>query len=604
MKKMTSLLLLLLSISTAHVLQAQIMLKQVSLKKQIENSNLVVEGKVISKVSFWDAKRHYIYTANTVEVYKVFKGTPLKTIEVITIGGSVGLKALVANPSLKLKKGDVGVFILKSSDIDIGSKLKFKNRRFKPYGASQGFYKYNLFRDIAVNPFNKKKGINTSFYNEIKTYTKTEYVKTGRFDTRLNTLKTNRGESAFPPGSIIFTPATATAGTKSVLTISGTGFGNVKGHVGFSDADDGGDTFVNALDTQVLSWTNTEIRVEIPSDAGTGQIQITHNDNSIGVSSETLRITYAEINIESDDVPNANSGVDYAYQAQHINNNRNGGYTWEMYADFFNDSEHPGAKASFERAIETWRCNSHVNWVISDLSTSVDSAVGLESDGINIVRFDNGDELGDDILGTCYSWYSGCATGGVSASWYVSEMDIVFDDATNWYFGTESPGINQFDFQSVATHELGHGHQLAHVINDNNDIMHFELSNGKTLRDLSENNIEAANSVQSRSVSAQICSETTMSNFQCGSGGNSEALENLISLFPIPTDGKFYVKNESELQLNKIVVFDIRGRMIVEYSGLNLVNPISVDFNGKYSGVYFVDIYAGSDVVTKKIVVE
>ena len=35
-------------------------------------------------------------------------------------------------------------------------------------------------------------------------------------------------------------------------------------------------------------------------------------------------------------------------------------------------------------------------------------------------------------------------------------FQIRFDVAENWYFGTGSPGSNQIDFASVATHELGH----------------------------------------------------------------------------------------------------------------------------------------------------
>ncbi len=42
---------------------AQGALKEIPLKQQIEKSSLIIEGKVISKQSFWDANRHNIYTS-------------------------------------------------------------------------------------------------------------------------------------------------------------------------------------------------------------------------------------------------------------------------------------------------------------------------------------------------------------------------------------------------------------------------------------------------------------------------------------------------------------------------------------------------------------
>lgn len=43
------------------VIDAQDSLQQISLKQQIENSSIVLEGKVISQNSFWDASHKMIY---------------------------------------------------------------------------------------------------------------------------------------------------------------------------------------------------------------------------------------------------------------------------------------------------------------------------------------------------------------------------------------------------------------------------------------------------------------------------------------------------------------------------------------------------------------
>ena len=60
----------------------------VQLKDRVDQSSLIVEGKVTAEESFWDQAKRIIYTSHTVEIYKVFKGMPRSaTLEVITKGG-------------------------------------------------------------------------------------------------------------------------------------------------------------------------------------------------------------------------------------------------------------------------------------------------------------------------------------------------------------------------------------------------------------------------------------------------------------------------------------------------------------------------------------
>ncbi len=102
------------------------------------------------------------------------------------------------------------------------------------------------------------------------------------------------------------------------------------------------------------------------------------------------------------------------------------------------------ANAAFVRSLESWRCNSGINWEIGAVTT-IDEVAG---DGINIVRHDNGSELPSGVLGRCTSRFSGCSFGGL-ISWYVDEMDIVFNDTTNWNYTINAPGFTEYDFESV-----------------------------------------------------------------------------------------------------------------------------------------------------------
>ncbi|PIA78682.1 hypothetical protein BFR04_03875 [Gaetbulibacter sp. 4G1] len=619
MKKITLFIALLFLIS-AEQLMAQAALKEIPLQEQVEQSSLIVEGKVIAKKSFWDDNHHNIYTSNTVEVYKVFKGDQPKTIEVITLGGTVGNKALIVSPSLKLRKGDIGIFTLYDNNIPVELEAKSSNKKYRTYSSLQGFYRYNLYDNIAANPLSKKKGIANSFYNEIINYTKSNYIEIASFTTDIK--KTTTSKVFLPPSAITFAPTTATAGTKTVLTISGLGFGGTKGKVGFSNADDGGATFVDALDSQVLTWSDTQITVEIPGGAGTGIIRVTHDDTTSDVSAATLTISYAELNatFDPDDEtgqmpPGANGPLGfYAYQTRHVNRNASGGYTWEMQTDFFNDSEFPGAKADFEKALDRWRCETKVNWTISGSATTTDV---VASDGVNVVKFDNNavpaDDLPNGVLGRCSSWYSACGAFGNASSWnwHVAELDIVFDDETDWHFGTGLPAFTEYDFESVALHELGHGHQLGHVIDNSaqvdngNDVMHYAISNSEQQRVLTANNIAGATNVHGRSTSVVACSQPVMTDSSiCNLSVEEDELNRAISLYPNPAKNQFYINNASYINLQKAVIYDISGRLISEHDISNASKTKTIEIPSASKGIYFVNIHSDSAMITRKMILD
>ncbi len=577
-------------------LSSQILLKETSLEKQITNSSLVIEGKVLSKSSLWDAEHKNIYTVNTVEVYKVFKGEALETIEIITEGGTVGLSAQMVTPSLKLRTNDTGVFMLYDNNINI--KQKSAKKQFKTYGSLQGFYKYNLTKDEAINPFNKKQGISSAFYGEIMAITKSDVVEVKNLSLESKQSAANKGLLA--PGGITFSPSSISAGTKSVLTINGTGFGSAPGTLGkvsFSNADDGGATLISALSTQILSWGNTQITVEVPSDAGTGIIEVTDSAGASAISVAELTVTYAEINVVADDI---NPGTDVAYRTQHVNDNFSGGYTWRMFTGFDNNAN---AKAAFLRALDSWRCGTGINWV-TGATTNTNVAA---SDGVNVVRFDVNNELDNDVLGQCSFYYSGCLVNrNSSINWYVYEFDIVFDDATVWNYSSDinSTEIGEYDFESVALHELGHGHQLGHV-NNTNDVMHYAISTSEEQRVLGTGNIACATTIQTRSTTIVSCTGLeVMTNHPCYLSIEEEELTAAISLYPNPNKGIFNINNSSLISLEKVVIYDIRGRLMAKFDMTNASRIKTINLQGVSKGMYFVNIYSDKAMITKKIILE
>lgn len=503
---MTRLLLTLAGILTFAGLSAQCSVIEVPLVQRAGASSVIVEGKVTSQYSYWNNAHNMIYTSNVVELYKVFKGTVnTASIEIVTEGGTVGLDRITVEPSLEMAIGDVGVFTCTGVQRAVNipaTILTFP--RFEAYASLQGFVKYDIETDVASDHFRSYSNLETEIYDVV--CPTRNYTTVQSLDPMNPPSPLHNG----PPPSVQtitnFSPTTTTAGTGSTITITGSSFGAVQGSgtVRFLNADDGGATRILPLASQYVSWSSTQIVVEVPQNAGTGTIQVVQG--STFTSAQTLTISYAHLNVDFD----PGTGTE-AYGPDHINDNGSGGYTWSMNTAFDADV---AMRASFMRAFDTWRCGTNVNWTIG-ATTAINDAV---SDGTNIICEDVAAPLSAGVLGVCYSYWSGCASGP-TIIWYVNELDIIFDDGSNispltWEYGPATPSGSEYDFETVAVHELGHGHQLGHVIS-NGAIMHYAISNGTSNRALGANDLAGGQFVQAKSVVANVCGPGAMTNFTC-----------------------------------------------------------------------------------------
>ena len=565
---------------------SQSLLYEISLEEQVSASSQIIEGKVISKTALWNADYTHIFTVNTIEVAKVFKGRSHTTVDIITPGGSVGLQAEIVNPSLELNVQDEGVFMLYNNDLDLIEYNGVSNRVFRPYSSVQGFYKYNLISDIAVNPFNKKQDIQNTLYTQITELTSQPYVEV-KINNLYNRINNNALARANRTVDLI-DPQEITAGTGSVLTISGSGFapGGQLGTISFPDVNDGGSTYFTVLDSQIVSYTDTEIQVEVPSRAGSGPVRI---NTFIGPQfSDNLTIKYAEVNVASD----FGTGIETAYQTQHINSNFSGGMTWQMNFSFSNNIP---ARESFLRALEPWVCETGINWTIGPATGPNMS----DRDNVNTITFGT---LSNGTLGVTALYFEGCQAGP-SVDWFVPELDMVFNNNTNWNFGPEPPSASQFDFEYIALHELGHGAQLGHVI-DTNKIMHFSAGSGVANRILTQDDIDGGLDVQLRSsTNNQACGNGLMTNSSCFILSTDEVtLNNNVSLYPNPVQSSLTIQMDNGLRLDGLSIYDINGRLISNYKLDRNASNYVIDLNDLASGVYFAELKSESTTVTKKII--
>ncbi len=466
---------------------AQCLMYPVLLSQRIPQSDLVVEGKVINQICFWNAEHNRIYTSNLVDVYKTFKNSGASYIEVITEGGTVGDRKHVLHPALTLHVGDVGVFTLISNS----QPAQFGKPVFETYASEQGFIHYNLTENKAVEPFDTYNNISTDLYPAIQQLTGINYIQVKAVNPFQQAVSSGNSTQAVA-AITSFAPTTITAGTQSVLTINGTSFGTTPNAsmIGFKSADNGGSSNISPLATEIISWNNTQIQVRVPSGAGTGKISV----NGLS-SAATLTVPYAHINV-------VNGGD--AYMTKHINRGA-GGYVWTYNANFIANTP---AKAAFERSMNSWRCNTYVNWTLATGTSNI--SVGA-NDNVNIVTFDA--TLPSGVLGRCTNYFQGCISGS-NQEWYVDELDIVFDPTpgtgTTWQYGPASPSGSQYDFESVTVHELGHGHELGHVIN-NADLMHFNIGTATTKRTINADDLAGGLAVMNRNAqSGGTCGESLM----------------------------------------------------------------------------------------------
>ncbi|WP_207511017.1 IPT/TIG domain-containing protein [Longitalea luteola] len=482
---------------------SQCLLKELDLDRRINASDLIIEGKVTAQNSFWNDDHTMIYTSNQIEVFKVFKGmVSSDVIDIITEGGIVGLKMITTSSLLSLSTGETGIFFCES--VKYAKKLPAVSNgvaRYEAYGSKQGFIKYDLQLQEASDPFHKYKDVPNEIYKRISPSLK--FTEKKAFTISNNSSNFSTLAAPTPLAVTSFSPTTITAGTGTVLTITGSGFGATQGSgvVQFRNANNGGVSYISPLATQYLSWSDTEIRVEVPTAAGTGDIRVVQGVTYTSASS--LTVNYAHLNAIYE-----LSGVLYAGQTQHVNRNGVNGYVWQMNTGF---DAHAAARASFLRAFDTWRYGTGINWTLG-ATTTINVP---DIDGVNSICFDNDAPLSPGVLGVCYSSYGGCYMGS-DIVWVVDELDIIFDEGSNlaalsssWEYGTATPAFNEYDFETVAVHELGHGHQLGHVISAG-AIMHYNISNGTFNRTLGVNDLAGGNYVQSKSEAAGACGFSAM----------------------------------------------------------------------------------------------
>ncbi|HMQ85165.1 MAG TPA: zinc-dependent metalloprotease [Saprospiraceae bacterium] len=427
-------------------------------------------------------------------------------------------------------------------------------------------------------------------------------------------------------------PLVVAGGIDQVITIKGTGFGTspdgvlppTTKRVLFTPAPEvfnpNPQLFWSTLirsSTQYVSWTDTMIRVRVPSTGRDldnpvymgGVVNASASSEFIGIfdlttvspsivqSPQPIYVKYSAVN-QAYQV----SGNEHVAKVKLANRNGVGGYDLKYNSQF--DTLNAGnAKKAFERALVTWKCETGVNFRIKD-TTYVNTCF------VNYGTLPAGVTTATRAV-TDLSALADCATSVADRFQYLTKWDMYFTNTITWHSDTTKPGINwtsTFDLETTALHELGHAHLLWHTNNPANVM--YGLAN-QYKRALTQNDIDGGNYIMGYSTSTATppCTPymhmTAVSAEDCATVGlaDFQPIEDYFVIAPNPTAGRFVIRRRGDhtnTDIGRVEIYNFMGQRMLAISPKAASIEIWVqDFT---PGVYIVVIESERKYFTGKLI--
>ncbi len=467
-----------------------------SLADRSLNADYVLQGTIVAQQSNWDAAQKLIYTTSTIQLETLYKGPTISpTIHVTTLGGRVE-NVMLKHEGLMLNAGERGVFFLK----------KKADGSLMPMYGKAGFVKFDQAQRIAYDGQQKYKNLPQDLFAPIELALGSTGVMI-ESKPLFNEPKTSATGRLDALNITSISPTSITAGTRSVLTINGSGFGperGLNGNVWFSNADDGGTTMRQLFfpfgwwaDVELLEWTDTRIKVYVPTFAGSGPLMVMNDAGESFTSTMNINVPYA---LNTNEFNFSATTILPADNADLVNITGSGGYVLSMNPSLYDNAPR---RTAIVNALTYLRCKKGHNYSISRAPEELE---GWGYDGTNnIVMADFG---GSDMEVNVGTFYDFCNAG---SNWYwrVREFDIIFNKDINWHAGDLPVPSTKVDMESKALFAFARTAQLAPV-NDPADVMYFKLGKGKDKRTISDINSNAMDFILSRSTIEKDCGPLPM----------------------------------------------------------------------------------------------
>ena len=392
------------------------------------------------------------------------------------------------------------------------------------------------------------------------------------------------------PDVVSFSPTTASAGTETVITIYGDKFGDATATLPppgravlftkTTQAGTVGHQWMMPFDGEYLFWSDDSIKVKVPSigydyltgtplnnTAGTGIIGVLR-DGCIDSTASSLYVPFSAIN---EGILNS-TGAIVVINRKLTSRNGNGGYDL-YYTNAYKGLNGGAAMPAFEKSVVTWRCATGVNWRINEFA---DIPAAYQN---NACKIDYGPmPAGVPAALVAYTEVDSISYCGTSSNdvWFafLKKFSIVFSNTITWSTDTSTAivlnWIDTLDMQTVATHELGHAHQLFHSNNPANLMFWLANSYKRTLHadDLSGGNhivhISAVDTIPScqpamHRVAAADCNDAS-------TGVLNIAPDVFLQYFPNPTSDyiNVIIENNPPSENLEIHLFNSLGQKLRE----------------------------------------
>ena len=402
--------------------------------ERVDLSEKIVRGEVVSIKSYWNSERTRIYTDVTILVDEHIKGAGSLETTITVPGGTVGADTQWVSDTPHFDVGDYAVMLLESSGHVTGGPDGVYPIQ-KPIGG------INQLQSLTEDPF----------LVWIKSYVNGQTRISFEEETSPMMLLEQTLSYATISG---VSPSTVSAGTGSVLTVSGNGFGASRGTGNYPTI---GFRYKNSDymfdNSKIISWSDTQIQVEVFTNV------IGNYPYSPGSWSNTVAFM------------NGPGMMDSSYSLTVPFGYGRAKWATPSVSYYINSTDGlSGSETALQAAANTWN-GAGANFSFDYAGTTKS---GWGQDGKNVLSFDN---LGSSSIIAQSTSYIVNDT--------VVESDIQFNTGFTWSTDTPTPA-GKMDLQSIAVHELGHWLRLLDLYgaNDTTKIMYGFGSYGAMKRDL------------------------------------------------------------------------------------------------------------------------
>lgn len=273
---------------------------------------------------------------------------------------------------------------------------------------------------------------------------------------------------------------------------------------------------------------------------------------------------------------------------------------YELYfTQAFKDNLGVSGQDAFKRALDTWRCETLVNFEIKEFSEIVNQDFACAIDFGIVEAGTQGDV---EVLGITPSDVTNCSPFQVDDEEVsVNSFSITFSNEKEWHAGTSDVPSGKIDLETVALHELGHALQLFHVINEG-AVM--EPIAAIQRRSLTQAEINGGIHVVQVSNQAPVCTPPMipllpgdcLTNTFNAIDGND-----IFKVIPNPSSTIIYIQSIPDAA-NEIILQTIYGTTIIKEKIIGGENIKQVDISNLPKGIYLISIAVGINLFTQKII--